>query len=115
MGGESIPEQRELDDWDRLAAANRDPVEESGKRTSLGLIVLQVERTLGSGFVYDRRRWGTTDGYIPYRVLVAAYQGLPALWALERLQMARAVNLGQAGEQGRSALAADAKLANGER
>ena len=115
MGGDPVQPQRAPDAWDALDAANRDTVPQPERRTRLGLILLQVERTLGSGFVVNRDRWGTADGYVPFRVLVAVYQGLPALWALERLQMARAVNLGQAGEQGKSALEADARLANGER
>lgn len=76
--------------------------------------MVQAEAWLGSAFVYNPTRWGTADGYVPWRVFAAVVRGLPALKALERLQMARAVVLGNAGEHGRGQWDADTRTAKGD-
>lgn len=78
--------------------------------------MLQAERLLGTGFVWNPPRWQTIDGYVPYRVLAAAARGFPALMALDRLQVARGTALGQAtGAKGTSTWDVDLRLARGER
>lgn len=115
MGGAPVSAERPLDDWDRVDAANRDPVPDTRRAVALGLILAQVERALGSGFVFNPARWRTADGYVPYRVLVAAYRTLPSVAALERLQLIRAIQIAQAGPAGQRALDSDIALASGDR
>jgi hypothetical protein len=44
-----------------------------------------IERFYGSAIVYNPERWGTTDGYIPHRVMLAHWLASVSISAFERL------------------------------
>lgn len=60
---------------------------------TLALAALTCEVRLGADWYYAPDRWPTTDGYAPLASVWAAYTGLSALVAQERLQLASAMQL----------------------
>lgn len=66
------------------------------------------------GVAWVPARWGTRDGYIPYRVLMRMQQGLAMLWAQDRLQVARATALGRGGKEARMAWDQEIRVMRGE-
>lgn len=92
----SAPRRRpeELDDWDRLEAANRDPLSEAHARAreaatpepSLALMCAQLEAVMPTWY-YNPGRWETFDGFVPYRLAVLQYRVSQSVKALDRLHL----------------------------
>lgn len=71
------------------------PVNKSNGPT-LAIAALTCEVKLGAAWYYNPSRWATVDGYAPMAAVWAAYVGLSALAAQDRLAMASAMQLAQA-------------------
>lgn len=65
---------------------------------------LQTEAFWGSAWFHNPARWGTADGYVPYRVLWAYWHAMESARALKRLDQIRAGQIVRAGEAARGAL-----------
>lgn len=69
-----------------------------GRKLTLATAMVQVQRYF-PGSWYAPAWWGTPDGCMTYRALWGYVQMLPAVLAMDRLSAARAVLIGQGGEQ----------------
>lgn len=87
------------------------PDARSGKQVTLGVAAAQCEVAYGASWYWNRARWKTADGYVPFRVLWAAWRRLLAVQANERLSAARSVALAHAGDEGRGLLETEIQAA----
>ena len=70
--------------------------DEPGGRTPIALIIGRFIRFWGAGLYYNRERWDTRDGVIPFRVFYVLMDAMDAVDAGEQLRDAMAHAHGQA-------------------
>lgn len=75
-----------------------------GARGSLSLAsaTLAVRETYGDAWYWSPNRWPTSDGYVPFAVALLEFEGVQALSARRRLEMADGFSLAQAKEPRRA-------------
>lgn len=77
----------------------------SGRAVSLDLAALHVEHAFGPAWYYNPARWPTRDGYAPLRHVWAAWLALECGWAIDRLNIVRAISITKAGDRMQSMIA----------
>lgn len=83
----------------REAIERRKRAAGGGRRLSPALLVAHVEREF-PGVYWNPARWGTVDGYVPWRQFLAYAEALFPLWALDRLTLSASIGLAFAPSDG---------------
>ena len=67
----------------------------SGPKATLATAIVQCERYWGATWYWNPARWGTTDGYAPWRVVWIYWMAMRSPAAMERLSALRVQTMGR--------------------
>ncbi len=88
----------------KLRKLNADPYAAQaggGRGLTLATAIHQVEAVFPAAF-YAPERWGTDDGCITFQALWEYVRAVPAILALQRMSLSRAVNIGMGCQEANS-------------